>query len=88
MVVWSAGCGNGQEAYSLAMELAASGRPDWQVLATDISAAAVARTRAGRYTTAELAGIPPVHRRWLRPSGTCGRSTRGSGSGSGPSRPT
>jgi chemotaxis methyl-accepting protein methylase/chemotaxis signal transduction protein len=69
VVVWSAGCGNGQEAYSLAMELAASGRPDWQVLATDISAAAVARTRAGRYTAAEVAGIPPVHRRWLRPVG-------------------
>jgi chemotaxis protein methyltransferase CheR len=69
VVVWSAGCANGQEAYSLAMELAASGRPDWQVLASDISAAAVARARAGRYTTAELAGIPPVHRRWLHPAG-------------------
>ena len=68
VVVWSAGCGNGQEAYSLAMELAASGHPDWQVLATDISAAAAARARAGRYSTAELAGIPPEHRRWLRPA--------------------
>ena len=69
VVVWSAGCANGQEAYSLAMELAASGRPDWEVLATDISAAAVARARAARYTTAELAGLPPAHRRWLRPAG-------------------
>jgi len=69
VVVWSAGCANGQEAYSLAMELAASGHRDWRVLATDISAAAVARTRAARYTTAELAGIPPVHRRWLHPAG-------------------
>jgi chemotaxis protein methyltransferase CheR len=69
VVVWSAGCANGQEAYSLAMELAASGRADWQVLATDVSAAAVARARAGRYSTAELAGLPPVHRRWLRPAG-------------------
>jgi chemotaxis protein methyltransferase CheR len=51
------------------MELAASGRPDWRVLATDISAGAVARTRAGRYTTAEVAGVPPVHRRWLHPAG-------------------
>ena len=68
VVVWSAGCANGQEAYSLAMELAASGRPDWDVLATDISAAAVARARAGRYSTAELAGLPPVHRHWLRPA--------------------
>jgi chemotaxis methyl-accepting protein methylase len=69
VVVWSAGCANGQEPYSLAMELAASGRPDWQVLATDISAAAVARTRAGRYSTAELAGLPPAHRHWIRPAG-------------------
>ena len=69
VVVWSAGCANGQEAYSLAMELAAAGVPDWQVVATDISATAVARARAGRYTAAELTGLPAVHRRWLRPAG-------------------
>jgi chemotaxis methyl-accepting protein methylase len=69
VVVGSAGCANGQEPYSLAMELAASGHPDWQVLATDISAAAVARTRAGRYSTAELAALPPAHRHWIRPAG-------------------
>jgi chemotaxis methyl-accepting protein methylase len=69
VVVWSAGCANGQEAYSLAMELAASGLPDWRVVATDISATAVARARAGRYSPAELAGLPATHRHWLRPSG-------------------
>ena len=69
VVVWSAGCANGQEAYSLAMELAASGVPDWQVVATDISATAVARARAGRYSAAELTGLPAAHRRWLRPAG-------------------
>jgi chemotaxis methyl-accepting protein methylase len=69
VTVWSAGCANGQEAYSLAMVLADAGCPDWQVLATDISAAAVARARAGRYTEAELDGIPPARRRWLRPAG-------------------
>ena len=69
VVVWSAGCANGQEAYSLAMELAASGVPDWQVVATDISATAVARVRAGRYSAAELSGLPAAHRRWLRPAG-------------------
>jgi chemotaxis methyl-accepting protein methylase len=69
VVVWSAGCANGQEAYSLAMELAASGLPDWRVVATDISAAAVARARAGRYFSTELAGLPATHRHWLRPSG-------------------
>jgi chemotaxis methyl-accepting protein methylase len=69
VTVWSAGCANGQEAYSLAMVLADAGLPDWQVLASDISAGAAARTRAGRYSTAELAGLPPAHRRWLRPAG-------------------
>ena len=69
VVVWSAGCANGQEAYSLAMELAAAGVPDWQVVATDISATAVARARAGRYSAAELTGLPAAHRRWLRPAG-------------------
>jgi CheR methyltransferase, SAM binding domain len=69
VVVWSAGCANGQEAYSLAMELAASGLPDWRVVATDISATAVARARAGRYSSTELAGLPATHRHWLRPSG-------------------
>jgi chemotaxis methyl-accepting protein methylase len=69
VVVWSAGCANGQEAYSLAMELAASGHADWQLVATDISATAVARARAGRYSTAELHGLPAAHRRWLRPAG-------------------
>jgi chemotaxis methyl-accepting protein methylase len=69
VVVWSAGCANGQEAYSLAMELAASGHADWQVVATDISATAVARARAGRYSPAELHGLPAAHRRWLRPAG-------------------
>jgi chemotaxis methyl-accepting protein methylase len=69
VVVWSAGCANGQEAYSLAMVLAASGLPDWRVVATDISATAVARARAGRYSAAELTGLPAVHRHWLRPAG-------------------
>ena len=88
VVVWSAGCANGQEAYSLAMELAASGLPDWQVVATDISAAAVARARAGRYASTELDGLPATHRDWLRRPGTCGRSTRASATGSGWSGPT
>jgi chemotaxis methyl-accepting protein methylase len=69
VTVWSAGCANGQEAYSLAMLLAESGCPDWQVLATDLSSEAVARTRAGRYSRAELAGLPPACWRFVRPAG-------------------
>jgi chemotaxis methyl-accepting protein methylase len=69
VVVWSAGCSNGQEAYSLAMVLADSGCQDWEVLATDISTTALDRTMAARYTLAELSGLPPVRRRWLRQVG-------------------
>ncbi len=56
VTIWSAGCANGQEAYSLAMvmeELSIAGT----VLATDLSTAALARTSAGSYTTRELSGV-------------------------------
>jgi chemotaxis protein methyltransferase CheR len=68
VTVWSAGCSNGQEAYSLAIALAATGCPDWRVLATDVSSHALARASAGRYTEAELKGLPPWGWRWLRPA--------------------
>ncbi|MDQ1536209.1 MAG: chemotaxis protein methyltransferase CheR [Actinomycetota bacterium] len=60
--VWSAGCANGQEAYSLAIVLAESGLTNWQVIATDISTKALARTAAARYTERELAGLSPERR--------------------------
>jgi chemotaxis methyl-accepting protein methylase len=60
--VWSAGCANGQEAYSLAMVLAEHGRTDWQVVATDISTKALARTTAARYAERELGGLSPERR--------------------------
>jgi chemotaxis methyl-accepting protein methylase len=61
--VWSAGCANGQEAYSLAMVLAESGLSNWQVIATDISTKALARTAAARYTGREMVGLSPTRRR-------------------------
>jgi chemotaxis protein methyltransferase CheR len=60
--VWSAGCANGQEAYSLAMVLAESGLQDWQVVASDISTKALARTTAARYAERELGGLSPDRR--------------------------
>ena len=57
LVIWSAACGNGQEAYSLAMLLEESGRRDWRILATDVSSVALARVRAGRYAPAEVSGV-------------------------------
>ena len=61
--VWSAGCANGQEPYSLAMALAESGIADWHVLASDLSTNALARTRAPRYRERELRGLSPERRR-------------------------
>ena len=60
--IWSAGCANGQEPYSLAMALDESGIADWQVTASDLSTDALARTRAARYRDRELRGISPERR--------------------------
>ncbi|MBI2865560.1 MAG: protein-glutamate O-methyltransferase CheR [Chloroflexi bacterium] len=57
---WSAGCGLGEEAYSLALllaEVARRGRslPKVAILATDLDEAALAGARRGRYPEAALA---------------------------------
>ncbi len=61
--IWSAGCGNGQEAYSLAMLLDEIGHSHWHVVASDISSQAIARTRAAKYTEAEVKGLSAERRR-------------------------
>jgi chemotaxis protein methyltransferase CheR len=72
--VWSAAAANGQEPYSLAMVLAEADLLDWQVIATDISTSALARTRAARYQEKELSGLSPARReRYLHPVGSDGR---------------
>jgi chemotaxis protein methyltransferase CheR len=58
VIVWSAGCANGQEAFSLAMLLDELGI-DGSVIATDLSTAAVQRATGARYTTQELTGLSP-----------------------------
>jgi chemotaxis protein methyltransferase CheR len=60
--IWSAGCANGQEPYSLAMTLAESGIADWHVIASDLSTDALSRTRAARYAERELRGLSPERR--------------------------
>ncbi len=62
-MVWSAGCANGQEAWSLVMLLEELGLGHVQVLASDVSPAAVARTTAGVYGERELRGLDPDRRR-------------------------
>jgi chemotaxis protein methyltransferase CheR len=65
-VIWSAGCANGQEPWSLAITLLESGRTDCSILATDISTAALRRAEEGRYLARELRGLSPERRdRWF-----------------------
>ncbi|HZC74034.1 MAG TPA: CheR family methyltransferase [Jatrophihabitans sp.] len=54
--IWSAGCANGQEAYSLAIVLEEQRIPG-AVLATDLSTSALRRTTAARYTPREVDGL-------------------------------
>ena len=60
--IWVAGCSTGQEAYSMAIclkELLGEGMKKVQIFATDISEPAIAKARAGLYTYADVATMPP-----------------------------
>ena len=66
--LWSAGCSTGQEPLSLAMLLAERGTaPVPEIVATDVSAAAVARARVGSFSQFEIQRGLPVQRmmRWF-----------------------
>ena len=69
--VWSAGCGNGQEPYSLAMLLDEIGCDNWHVVATDVSFHALARTEKAEYTESEIQGLSaPRRQKYLRRKGS------------------
>lgn len=55
--VWSAGCGRGEEAWTLAMLLAELD-VDGEVIATDIDRSALAIAHAGRYAASAVAELP------------------------------
>ena len=56
--VWSAGCATGEEAYSLAILLEEEGLAEGAlVLGTDLSAAALAKARAGSYSDWSMRGV-------------------------------
>ena len=73
--IWCAGCSTGQEAYSIAIALAEQQQrlKDWRIdiLATDVSPAAVARAREGTYSQFEVQrGLPVVQMiRWFEEAG-------------------
>ena len=64
--LWSAGCSAGQEPLSLAILAAEAGQAA-QIVATDVSPAAVARARIGRFSQFEIQRGLSVHRmmRWF-----------------------
>lgn len=67
--VWSVACATGEEPYSLALlacEAFASSTPPVRVLATDISSAALAFAKAGRYRDRSAQGVDePLRTRYL-----------------------
>lgn len=78
LAVWCAGCGRGEEAYTLAILLEESmranprapGLVDASILATDIDPQALEFARNGLYGDSAVAGVPPaLLERYLTPHG-------------------
>jgi chemotaxis protein methyltransferase CheR len=62
LLIWSAGCANGSEAYTLAIilhELAPGSLPEQRILATDIDKRSLQQAEQGIYTESELKGLDP-----------------------------
>ena len=63
--IWSAGCANGQEPYSILMTMIEAGMPldrDVRVLATDIDPTVIQHARDGIYPDTMLSGLPDALR--------------------------
>lgn len=71
--LWSAGCSTGEEAYSMAMTVAAHFGPmhgwDVKVLGTDIDTSVLDRARAAVYSAAEVEPLPPYAKAYLQDVG-------------------
>ncbi len=76
LAIWSAGCANGQEAYSLAMAFHEVAGPDetwlWQVKVwgSDISRQSLRKARNGRYRPCDVRTMPaPLRRNYMTVGG-------------------
>ncbi len=71
--IWSAGCSNGQEPYSIAMTLREAGMPsdaDLRILASDIDPMVVAHAQVGRYPETMMSGLPdPLRAKYFTADG-------------------
>lgn len=62
--IWSGACSSGEEPYTIAMVLAANlPNAPWEVFASDISLAVLARAQNGIYPLERAQGIPPEYLR-------------------------
>jgi chemotaxis protein methyltransferase CheR len=60
---WSAGCSYGAEAYTLAMILDRHFPGAHKIVGTDIDQAALAQAKEGRFSEADVKGVPPDYRK-------------------------
>lgn len=71
--VWVAACATGEEAYTLALlasEALGPGPPAVDILATDVSLAALEHAKRARYRPRSVQQLPePLRSRWLQPTG-------------------
>ncbi len=66
--LWSAGCGEGEEVYTMAMMLKEKfSRPmkekPVEIVATDINSMAIKNAQGGRYEESRMAETPPIYRK-------------------------
>jgi chemotaxis protein methyltransferase CheR len=78
--IWSAGCSNGQEPYSIALTILQmmpdAADLDIRILATDIDVQMLAHARSGAYDTSVMSAVPAALRdRWFRREGDMWRAT-------------
>jgi chemotaxis protein methyltransferase CheR len=73
LAIWSAGCASGEEPCSVSIALLEAGRRGRdRIVATDLSARALAAAAAARYGRWSLRHLPPALERWLEPADGAG----------------